>query len=482
MENKLKLAKDILKKYNQEHLLYFYDELTQDEKEKLLNQILTIDFEKILTLYKNSLNFHYDTNIKISPIPHIEKDRLSAYEINYYSKIGEAIIRSNEFAVVTMAGGQGTRLGYKVSVNDEYIAIYNKEKSDNVPYSMTLFYFNSTSIKHMIFNKMVDYQAVCESIKNDEGNWIPLEQALFLMNSSYMIQDSYILIDKPEKNITDIYLDILKENQKYEFDFTEDIGISEDNLSKMEKVSFLVQQLNGLLKNDGASWLQAFNNFGLDNSVYDKKYTEQFAMLFCTYSDDEFKKEIKDVNDKMSLFNGNSVMSKTIKALNKQQTEKIDDLENELWKIISVNGSNTAKYNSTYKELEKLCKQDKSLKKITALYNSVQDELKNVTEPFDKVMALAEVIEYLEEFVNQDEFAIKVLSDFSSDTELSCNMSLAMKKELLNYSDTLKSNIINYSAKRYLSENYSKLISKGLNLSEALPGSATLMLIAWDII
>ena len=113
MENKLKLAKDILKKYNQEHLLYFYDELTQDEKEKLLNQILTIDFEKILTLYKNSLNLHYDTNIKISPIPHIEKDRLSAYEINYYSKIGEAIIRSNEFAVVTMAGGQGTRLGYK---------------------------------------------------------------------------------------------------------------------------------------------------------------------------------------------------------------------------------------------------------------------------------------------------------------------------------------------------------------------------------
>ena len=113
MENKLKLAKDILKKYNQEHLLYFYDELTQDEKEKLLNQILTIDFEKILTLYKNSLNFHYDTNIKISPIPHIEKDRLSAYEINYYSKIGEAIIRSSEFAVVTMAGGQGTRLGYK---------------------------------------------------------------------------------------------------------------------------------------------------------------------------------------------------------------------------------------------------------------------------------------------------------------------------------------------------------------------------------
>ena len=48
MSDTLEEVKFILKKYNQEHLLYFYDELTQDEKEKLLNQILTIDFEKIL--------------------------------------------------------------------------------------------------------------------------------------------------------------------------------------------------------------------------------------------------------------------------------------------------------------------------------------------------------------------------------------------------------------------------------------------------
>ena len=50
MENKLKTAKEILKKYNQEHLLHFYDELSENEKNKLLNQILTINFEKILTI------------------------------------------------------------------------------------------------------------------------------------------------------------------------------------------------------------------------------------------------------------------------------------------------------------------------------------------------------------------------------------------------------------------------------------------------
>lgn len=113
MDDKLKKAKEILKKYNQEHLLHFYDELSEEEKNKLITQILTIDFEKIIAIYQNSFNSSYDSNVKISPIPHIEKDKLSSGEIDYYSKIGEAIIKSNEFAVVTMAGGQGTRLGYK---------------------------------------------------------------------------------------------------------------------------------------------------------------------------------------------------------------------------------------------------------------------------------------------------------------------------------------------------------------------------------
>ena len=47
---------EILKKYNQEHLLYFYDELSEEEKNKLINQILTIDFDKILNIYKNKKN------------------------------------------------------------------------------------------------------------------------------------------------------------------------------------------------------------------------------------------------------------------------------------------------------------------------------------------------------------------------------------------------------------------------------------------
>lgn len=54
MEDKLKIVREILKKYNQEHLIQFYSELTESQKSDLLNQILEIDFEEILYLYEKS--------------------------------------------------------------------------------------------------------------------------------------------------------------------------------------------------------------------------------------------------------------------------------------------------------------------------------------------------------------------------------------------------------------------------------------------
>ena len=111
MNDKLKIAKSILKKYKQEHLLSFYNEISDEQKENLLNQIISIDFEEILNLYKNS--FNDDKDVHISPLAHIEKNRLTEEEIRHYNSIGKAIIKNNEIAIVTMAGGQGSRLGYK---------------------------------------------------------------------------------------------------------------------------------------------------------------------------------------------------------------------------------------------------------------------------------------------------------------------------------------------------------------------------------
>lgn len=103
----------ILKKYNQEYLLNFFNELTSSEKEILLSQIHNINFAEINDLYIRS---NMDDSIsfdRISPIPFFEKSKLSNEEINYYSQIGNAAINSEKLAIITLAGGQGTRLGYK---------------------------------------------------------------------------------------------------------------------------------------------------------------------------------------------------------------------------------------------------------------------------------------------------------------------------------------------------------------------------------
>lgn len=97
---------EILKKHNQEHLLAFYNELTSEEQDKLLEQIMNIDFEQIEKLYEETKNGVKVKNDLIEPIEYINKDKLPEQLKDEYLKIGEDVIKNNCFAVVTMAGGQ----------------------------------------------------------------------------------------------------------------------------------------------------------------------------------------------------------------------------------------------------------------------------------------------------------------------------------------------------------------------------------------
>lgn len=103
----------------------------------------------------------------------------------------------------------GDRLGYQVEVGNEYVAIYNKSFSNTVPYGLTAFYYDSTKVRHMLFNKMVDYEAPFKIVKNSDGVWIPFEFSLLLLNSSDVVLDNQVHIEMPQKNIIDIYMDSL---------------------------------------------------------------------------------------------------------------------------------------------------------------------------------------------------------------------------------------------------------------------------------
>ena len=109
----LESAKQILKKYNQEHLISFYDELNKEEKEKLVNQICDLDFEQILKLYDDSMTDEEIDEKDITALDYVIKRKLSDNQLKELKEIGEDVIRSGKYAVVTLAGGQGSRLGYR---------------------------------------------------------------------------------------------------------------------------------------------------------------------------------------------------------------------------------------------------------------------------------------------------------------------------------------------------------------------------------
>ena len=111
MDDKVEEAKDILKKYGQEHLLNHYDKLDDIHKRKLLEQIEEIDFELANSLYESTKKEVKNSKDEITPIDYLDKFKLGD-KYKYYEDIGKRAIKEGKLAAVTMAGGQGTRLGH----------------------------------------------------------------------------------------------------------------------------------------------------------------------------------------------------------------------------------------------------------------------------------------------------------------------------------------------------------------------------------
>ena len=155
MNSKYSEAKKIVEKYGQQHLLNFYDKLTEVKKEKLLDQILSIDFEQVKKLYDNIQNHTEKKDNIIEPIEYLDKSKIDIKEKNYLDDIGKEIIKEGKLAAVTMAGGQGTRLGFNGPKGTYDIGLSSKKslfellcdslKEANQKYNVTIPWYIMTS-------------------------------------------------------------------------------------------------------------------------------------------------------------------------------------------------------------------------------------------------------------------------------------------------------------------------------------------------
>ena len=129
MDINIEEIQEKLNKYNQSHLLNFLSEISGYEKEQLLRQLGNIDYEKISTLFNSLKDFTIPTDEIIEPLDYYIKDDFTDSEKNKLSEIGNNILQQNNYAIVTMAGGQGTRLGHNGPKGTFELNLYPEKKS-----------------------------------------------------------------------------------------------------------------------------------------------------------------------------------------------------------------------------------------------------------------------------------------------------------------------------------------------------------------
>ncbi len=112
----LEQAKEKLVKYGQEHLLKYYDELSEEDRQGLLAQIAATDMDILSACH------HREEMAKrgvITPLAAMQLDEIEENKESF-NQTGLEAIRAGKAAAVLLAGGMGTRLG-----SDDPKGMYN---------------------------------------------------------------------------------------------------------------------------------------------------------------------------------------------------------------------------------------------------------------------------------------------------------------------------------------------------------------------
>jgi UDP-N-acetylglucosamine/UDP-N-acetylgalactosamine diphosphorylase len=106
-----------LEKAGQPHLLRFYDELSPAARERLVAQVSALDLEGLPGLVERYVRKKpaLDLPADVAPAPYYPSDPASPtrpWDRARFRAIGVELLRQGRVAAFTVAGGQGTRLGF----------------------------------------------------------------------------------------------------------------------------------------------------------------------------------------------------------------------------------------------------------------------------------------------------------------------------------------------------------------------------------
>lgn len=107
--NNTEQAKEMLKKYNQEHIIHFLEQLEGRQQEELINQVLEINFPQIINLYEKTKQEEVIEENNIDFIPYIDKSKLEEEAKTQYEQIGADLIRQRKICLCHNGGRAGNK-------------------------------------------------------------------------------------------------------------------------------------------------------------------------------------------------------------------------------------------------------------------------------------------------------------------------------------------------------------------------------------
>ena len=232
-------AKELLEKNNQSHLLEYFDELNDDQKEHLLEQISEIDFD-LIKLIENA-----DTPDERGVITPLDAE-VSIKEIeenaDKFRAKGVEAIKEGKVAALLLAGGMGTRLG-----SDKPKGMYNIGETKDV------------FIFEMLIRNLMD-------VVDEVGVWVPL----YIMTSEKNDKDTREFFE--EKNYFGYnkdYVKFFKQEMAPACDFDGKIYLErKDRISTSPNGNggwFISFNKAGLLEEAKAKGIEYINLFAVDN-------------------------------------------------------------------------------------------------------------------------------------------------------------------------------------------------------------------------
>ncbi len=216
-------AKEKLQKYGQEHLLKYYEELSDASKETLLAQIEETDMSVIEYIHGGSAS---DNRGVITPIECMELPEIREKEAKFRATGLEAV-KKGEVGAVLLAGGMGTRLG-----SDDPKGMYNIGLTKEV----------------YIFQRLIEN---LKDVVKEAGAWVPL----------------YIMTSDKNHDATIYFLaqhEFFGYNPEYVKFFKQDMAPATDHNGKiyLEEKDKLSTSPNG-----NAGWYASMIKAGLDKQA-----------------------------------------------------------------------------------------------------------------------------------------------------------------------------------------------------------------------